>query len=134
MGEEEAPVKLPLPAAKASLESAAIFLLLPCLLELPCFCYAPVNKGLASSLPVAWRWAGAAGGCSLSDSTWLLETPLAWLGAWDNPMLMGAKTPIRVIHGVRSKAGVGTNVNLPTTRASFQQLLVVAYRTLFSHL
>lgn len=132
-------MKLPLPAAKASLGSAAICLLLPGLLRLPCFCHAPVNKGLVSSLPVAWRWAGAAGGCSWSDSTWLLETPLAWPGAWDDPTLMGAKTPIGVVHGVRIKAGAGTIVNQRALRASFQQLipislLVVACKTFFSHL
>lgn len=112
-GEAEASVKLPLPAAKPSLGSSLVCLLLPCLVELPCFCHAPVNKGLVSSLPVPWRWAEAAGGCSWSDSTWLFETPLAWPGDGDDPMPMGTKTVIAVVCGVRSKAGVGTIVNQP---------------------
>lgn len=44
-----------------------------------------------TSLPVALKWAGAAGGCSWCDSIWLWETLLAWPGAWDDPVSMGAK-------------------------------------------
>lgn len=44
-----------------------------------------------TSLPVALKWAGAAGGCSWCDFIWLWETLLAWPGAWDDPVSMGAK-------------------------------------------
>lgn len=80
-------------------------LLLPCLLELHCFCYATVNKGLVSSVPMAWRLAG---GCCWSDSPWLLKIPAAWPRSWDDSVHMGARAHTGVIQGVRSKAGVGT--------------------------
>lgn len=67
-----------------------------------------------TSLPVALKWAGAADGCSWCDSIWLLETPVAYPGAWDDPVSMGAKTPISV-GGVRSKAGADATVNQPTS-------------------